>query len=312
MGELTNKMLEKAIHDTRAKIGVEQRHEVHTKEGNIKKITFKVLSIIGRGTFGLVSKIESAGSIQALKTVYQDYKYCNREIDILLDVEHRNIIRLNEYYYSRGSSQGQFLNMCMEYMPIILEDLIKEKTIPICKIKHLYQQALEGISYLHSLGICHRDIKPANILLDGNWNLKICDFGSAKYLCEGAENTTYICSRFYRAPENLMGYEKYTCKIDIWALALVFCEFRLSGPMFQGKNTEDMLNAILEVIPIDESTLALYNYKLKDEYNPPGFRAILSQYFTNEGIMNILEKSLVLNYNARCTAEELLKMPFFK
>lgn len=85
-----------------------------------------------------------------------------------------------------------------------------------------------ALAYLKGIEICHRDIKPQNILTDSsNYLLKICDFGSAKRLVKGIENInfykkiykinfkdepniSYICSRYYRAPELIFGAEQYT------------------------------------------------------------------------------------------------------
>lgn len=75
-------------------------------------------------------------------------------------------------------------------------------------------QLFRSLAYIHSLGICHRDIKPQNLLLDPNTGvLKLCDFGSAKHLVKGEPNVSYICSRYYRAPELIFGAIDYTTKI---------------------------------------------------------------------------------------------------
>jgi len=75
-------------------------------------------------------------------------------------------------------------------------------------------QLFRSLLYIHSLGVCHRDIKPQNLLLDPNSGvLKLCDFGSAKILVEGEPNVSYICSRYYRAPELIFGATNYTCAI---------------------------------------------------------------------------------------------------
>jgi len=75
-------------------------------------------------------------------------------------------------------------------------------------------QLFRSLAYIHSLGICHRDIKPQNLLLDPQSGvLKLCDFGSAKHLVKGEPNVSYICSRYYRAPELIFGAIDYTTKI---------------------------------------------------------------------------------------------------
>lgn len=78
-------------------------------------------------------------------------------------------------------------------------------------------QLFRSLAYIHSLGICHRDIKPQNLLLDPETAvLKLCDFGSAKQLTHGEPNVSYICSRYYRAPELIFGAINYTTKIGMF------------------------------------------------------------------------------------------------
>lgn len=77
-------------------------------------------------------------------------------------------------------------------------------------------QLFRSLAFIHSLGICHRDIKPQNLLLDPETGiLKLCDFGSAKHLVKGEPNVSYICSRYYRAPELIFGAIDYTTKIGM-------------------------------------------------------------------------------------------------
>ena len=84
------------------------------------------------------------------------------------------------------------------------------------EIKLYMYQCLRSLAYIHSMGICHRDIKPQNLLLDpARGILKLCDFGSAKILVKGEPNVSYICSRYYRAPELIFGATDYTTYIGI-------------------------------------------------------------------------------------------------
>lgn len=89
------------------------------------------------------------------------------------------------------------------------------------EVKLYIYQLFRSLAYIHSQGICHRDIKPQNLLLDpATGVLKLCDFGSAKILVENEPNVSYICSRYYRAPELIFGATNYTTKIGISTLWL--------------------------------------------------------------------------------------------
>src|SRR4051812_44780854 len=75
-------------------------------------------------------------------------------------------------------------------------------------------QICRSLAYIHQMGICHRDIKPQNLLLNAkSHDVKLCDFGSAKMLVKGEPNVSYICSRYYRAPELVFEATEYTCTI---------------------------------------------------------------------------------------------------
>jgi glycogen synthase kinase 3 beta len=108
---------------------------------------------------------------------------------------------------------------------------------------------LRSLAYIHSHGICHRDIKPQNLLLDPESGiLKLCDFGSAKHLVRGEPNVSYICSRYYRAPELIFGATDYTTNIDVWSAGCVFAELMLGQPIFPGDSGVDQLVEIIKVL----------------------------------------------------------------
>ena len=89
-----------------------------------------------------------------------------------------------------------------------------KQTMPMSYIRLYMYQLLRSLNYIHALGICHRDIKPQNLLLNPQTGiLKLCDFGSAKILVAGEPNVSYICSRYYRAPELIFGATNYTTNI---------------------------------------------------------------------------------------------------
>jgi serine/threonine protein kinase len=105
------------------------------------------------------------------------------------------------------------------------------------------------LAHIHALGICHRDIKPQNLLVNPkNQQLKLCDFGSAKALVKGEPNVSYICSRYYRAPELIFGSTDYTTAIDIWSQGCVGAELLLGQPLFPGDSGVDQLVEIIKVL----------------------------------------------------------------
>ena len=79
--------------------------------------------------------------------------------------------------------------------------------------------------------------------------LKLCDFGSAKLLVKGEPNVSYICSRYYRAPELIFGASDYTSAIDVWSSGCVMAEMILGEPIFAGESGIDQLVEIIKGTP---------------------------------------------------------------
>lgn len=120
-----------------------------------------------------------------------------------------------------------YLNLVLEFVPETVYRASRyfykfKETMPMLEIKLYIYQLFRSLAYIHSQGICHRDIKPQNLLLDPSSGvLKLCDFGSAKILVENEPNVSYICSRYYRAPELIFGATNYTTKIGAFYISNV-------------------------------------------------------------------------------------------
>lgn len=213
--------------------------------------------VIGNGSFGVVfqAKLCETGELVAIKKVLQDKRFKNRELQIMRRLEHCNIVKLKYFFYSSGDKKEEvFLNLVLEFIPETVYKVARhhskqKQTIPISYIKLYMYQLFRSLAYIHSLGVCHRDIKPQNLLLDPETGvLKLCDFGSAKHLVRGEPNVSYICSRYYRAPELIFGATDYTTNIDVWSAGCVLAELLLGQPIFPGDSGVDQLVEIIKVL----------------------------------------------------------------
>ncbi|KAL6489484.1 hypothetical protein MHYP_G00032250 [Metynnis hypsauchen] len=185
-----------------------------------QEVSYTDIKVIGNGSFGVVyqARLIDSQEMVAIKKVLQDKRFKNRELQIMRKLDHCNIVRLRYFFYSSG-----------------------EKV-------YMYQ-LFRSLAYIHSQGVCHRDIKPQNLLVDPDTAvLKLCDFGSAKQLVRGEPNVSYICSRYYRAPELIFGATDYTSNIDIWSAGCVLAELLLGQPIFPGDSGVDQLVEIIKVL----------------------------------------------------------------
>uniref|UniRef100_A0A6A7GA61 Glycogen synthase kinase-3 beta isoform X3 n=1 Tax=Hirondellea gigas TaxID=1518452 RepID=A0A6A7GA61_9CRUS len=213
--------------------------------------------VIGNGSFGVVyqASINKTGETVAIKKVLQDRRYKNRELQIMRMVSHPNIVNVKDCFYSHGDKRHEiFLNLVMEYIPETIYQTTRnhhraKQQIAMTYIRVYVYQMCRALAYVHSLGICHRDIKPQNLLLDPHTHIvKLCDFGSAKILQKGEGNVSYICSRYYRAPELIFEASDYTLAIDVWSLGCVFAELLKGVPLFQGQSGVDQLVEMIKIL----------------------------------------------------------------
>ena len=102
---------------------------------------------------------------------------------------------------------------------------------------------LKSLKYLHSGELIHRDLKPSNILLNSECHAKLCDFGLARSVAidddEGRQPilTEYVATRWYRAPEILLGSNKYTKAVDMWSVGCIMGELVVGKAIFPGTST---------------------------------------------------------------------------
>jgi glycogen synthase kinase 3 beta len=224
---------------------------------NETNFTYNATQIIGSGSFGVVyqATIAETGEVVAIKKVFQDKRYKNRELQMLKELNHPNVIKLRQAFYTPGDKTDEiYLNCVMDFIQDTLSKTIRNYykakiQMPNLIVKLYSYQMLRSLAYIHSIGICHRDIKPQNVLVDPNTHvLKMCDFGSAKKLVKSEPNVSYICSRYYRAPELIFGATEYTTAIDVWSTGCVIAELIIGQPIFPGESAVDQIVEIIKIL----------------------------------------------------------------
>ncbi|XP_043461040.1 dual specificity tyrosine-phosphorylation-regulated kinase 2-like isoform X1 [Leptopilina heterotoma] len=217
---------------------------------------YEVLKVIGKGSFGQVVKAYDHKSQEhiALKMVRNEKRFhrqAHEEIRILRNLREQdkdntmNIIHMFDSFTFRN-------HMCItfELLSINLYELIKKNKFQgfslqlVRKFAHSLLQCLEA---LYKNKIIHCDMKPENVLLkqQGRSGIKVIDFGSSCY--ENERIYTYIQSRFYRAPEVILG-AKYGMPIDMWSLGCILAELLTGYPLLPGEDEADQLACIIELL----------------------------------------------------------------
>ncbi|TPX71143.1 hypothetical protein SpCBS45565_g01206 [Spizellomyces sp. 'palustris'] len=295
------------------------------KTGEPIDLQYTNYKVIGNGSFGVVfqAKLLPTGEPVAIKKVLQDKRFKNRELQIMRLVDHRNICSLKAFFYSNGEKKDElFLNLTLEYIPETIYRASRhyakiKQTMPMLSIKLYMYQLFRALAYIHALGICHRDIKPQNLLLDpATGVLKLCDFGSAKILVKDEPNVSYICSRYYRAPELIFGSTDYNVSIDVWSTGCVMAELMLGQPIFPGESGVDQLVEIIKVLgtPTREQIKSMNrNYT---EYKFPQIKAatwpkVFKNKPTTPESLDLIGKLLEYTPPNRLTAVEAMAHNFF-
>jgi serine/threonine protein kinase len=289
-----------------------------------QSVTYIAEHVVGTGSFGVVyqAKCRETGEIVAIKKVLQDKRYKNRELQIMHMLDHPNIIGLKHYFFSTTERDELYLNLVLEFVPETVNRIARQynrmnQRMPLIYVKLYTYQICRALAYIHNcIGICHRDIKPQNVLVNPHTHqLKICDFGSAKVLVRGEPNISYICSRYYRAPELIFGATEYTTAIDLWSTGCVMAELLLGQPLFPGESGVDQLVEIIKVLgtPTREEIKCMNpNYT---EFKFPQIKAhpwhkVFQKKLPPEAV-DLVSRFLQYSPNLRCTALEACMHPFF-
>ena len=254
---------------------------------------YKVLNLIGKGAFGKVLLCEHklTGKKVAIKAISKAHLQSSRsskkvfqEVYILRKIKSRFVIKILEVF----ESEKNFL-MVLEYAGggDLLHYVRNKGKLKEEEAKKIFKQIVQGAMAIHDAGILHRDFKLDNILLDSHCsNIKICDFGVSKILRPGETIIDQCGTPAYLAPEIIknLGYEGFS--VDVWSLGVVLYTMICGTIPFKASSLNDLHKVILTGV-----------------FEVPGEISDLAK-----DLMRIM---IVVEPNARCTLEDVLKHPWF-
>jgi serine/threonine protein kinase len=305
---------------------------------------YEKLNRISEGTYGIVYRGRDleTGAICALKKLKIDKEQSGfpltsvREINILLALEHPNIVNVSEVVMGHRHSdpRDDQIFMVMEYADHDLSTVMQKRMkqpFTLAEVKCLMIQLLSGVAYLHENWVLHRDLKTANILYTNKGQLKICDFGLARqYSSFPRKYTQMVVTLWYRAPELLLGTREYSPAIDVWSVGCIMGELLTRKPILPGKTEIDQLQKIYDLVGNpDESIYSDFPLWSKMKMvsrsrAPKDLYSILQGHIIAEdaragdharhGIgsgVHLLQRLLDLNPKTRISAREALSHPWF-
>ncbi|XP_078407078.1 cyclin-dependent kinase-like 2 [Cetorhinus maximus] len=284
---------------------------------------YENLGLVGEGTYGSVMKCRhrETGQIVAIKR-FQDRdddrlvkKIAVREIRFLKQFRHENLVNLIEVF-----KQKKRLFLVFEFVDhTVLDDLerfpngLESKRLRKCLI-----QVLRATEYLHKNNIIHRDIKPENVLVSGSGVVKLCDFGFARSVAApGEPYTEYVATRWYRAPELVVGDTKYGKPVDIWAFGCMSIEMATGNPYLPGNSDLDQIHKIVtQVGNLTPRLKSLFSKNptfagvcLPDIQRPESPEKRLLR--CNPLLTVLVKKCLQMDPDKRSSCTELLKAEYF-
>lgn len=291
---------------------------------------YHIMDTIGSGAYGVVVSATdvTTGEQVAIKKIEKAFEHATytkrtlRELIILRLLNHENIIRIKTIQLPNSREDFDEIYLVSELMETDLSSIIKSSQ-PLSDehCQFFLYQLLRGLKYMHTACILHRDLKPRNLLVNSNCDLKICDFGLARpnvpeLRVKSTHMTDYVATRWYRAPEVLLTFKKYTAAMDMWSVGCIFGELLLRKPILPGTDANHQIDLIFNLIgtPSDDDILSIPNAKARDKVlrMPKRHAKPLEMVIRNANpiALDLLKNLLVFNPDKRMTVEQALNHPY--
>lgn len=286
---------------------------------------YERLEKLGEGTYGIVYKAKDTltNETVALKKIRLENEEegmpstAMREISILKELNHQNIVLLRDVIYVPSDKK---LNIIFEFVEQDLKKFLnqnKHNQTPTI-IKRFMYQLIQGILHCHQRRIIHRDLKPQNLLVDPKTHtIKLADFGQARAFSVPIRTLTHeIETLWYRAPEVLLGQKEYALGVDMWAIGCIFAELVEKKPLFQGDSEIDQIFKIFQFhgTPTNATWAGVTN--LPDfkssfpRFRPANPDQVLSNF--DPVALDLLLKLIAIDPARRINAKEAIAHPYFE
>lgn len=301
-------------------------------EENIDKNVLEKYEIqqkLGKGAYGVVWRATDKKTKEtvALKKIFDAFQNATdaqrtfREIMFLQDLNnHENIIKLLNVLKAENDKD---IYLVFEFMETDLHAVIRANILEDIHKQYIMYQLFKALKYMHSAELLHRDIKPSNLLLNSECHVKLADFGLARSVAQvdSAEGmnpilTDYVATRWYRAPEILLGSTKYTFGVDMWSSGCILGELLLGKPIFPGTSTMNQIDRIVEITgrPSSEDLQAMqspFAATMMEACSVMNAKKIQELFpGADEIAADLLMKLLQFNPLKRLTAEQALQHPY--
>uniref|UniRef100_A0A8C5H1M9 Stress-activated protein kinase JNK n=1 Tax=Gouania willdenowi TaxID=441366 RepID=A0A8C5H1M9_GOUWI len=295
---------------------------------------YQNLRPIGSGAQGIVCSaidqtLERNVAIKKLSRPFQNQTHAKRafrELVLMKCVNHKNIIGLlNVFTPQKSLEDFQDVYLVMELMDANLCQVIQME-LDHERLSYLLYQMLCGIKHLHAAGIIHRDLKPSNIVVKSDCTLKILDFGLARTAATGLLMTPYVVTRYYRAPEVILGMG-YQANVDIWSVGCILAEMVRHKILFPGRDYIDQWNKVIEQLgtPSQDFLMKLNQSVRTYVENRPRYAGYSFEKLFPDVLFpadsdhnklkasqarDLLSKMLVIDASKRISVDEALQHPY--
>eukprot|EP00053_Salpingoeca_punica_P024621 m.13959 g.13959 ORF g.13959 m.13959 type:complete len:320 (-) comp7008_c1_seq1:183-1142(-) len=277
---------------------------------------------VGQGAYGVVYKAldRETNQLVALKRIRLQSEDegvpCTaiREISLLKELHHPNIVRLYDVLHSERK-----LTLVFEFCDQDLEKYLETRRgqpPELQTVKSFLYQLLNGVAFCHDHRILHRDLKPQNLLINKRNALKLADFGLARAFGIPVRQYSHeVVTLWYRAPDVLLGSTGYDTSIDIWSSGCIFGEMMTGTALFRGDSVPEQYRSITEILgtPTPETWPDIDKLPL---YTPPTEilpgRGLASLPLRMDALgMDLLESMLRYVPESRISAERAMHHEFF-